>query len=341
MGRTLTKIVVLMMGLAFALLSFGCSSQDVPQAHKGRMFDKTGALAFYAGGNGFQGPILGPGTYYTGIYPEVRMVECSQRTIKESLSALTKDGVQFTLDIYIRYSANCNDDKAVETLLTQLSPEKAPAATTPPATDKDKKEDVQHAESSDADPRLTITARQVYNTYLRSALGEAVRESVSPFIANDINTKREEIFVKIKERFNEIIGKQNPKLIMIFDLNLSNLDFPDAMVKANTERAVQAILKDKAIAERERVTAEIETTGMRRKLAETEGDNEAARIDRIGAALRRNPEYLQFNMQSMMPGIYKEAGERGNMIIAAPVPNLVLTPGQTQKPAAAPAAPAK
>ena len=334
--KTAVSIVVL---LASAFLSFGCSSQDVPQAHKGRMFDKTGALAFWSGGKGFEGPILGPGTYYTGIYPEVRMVQCSQSTVKESLSALTRDGVQFTLDIYIRFSANCDDDKSVEALLSRLSP-----AGTPPPPAPDKKDNAEHpADAHDADPRLTITSLQAYNTYVRPALGEAVRESVSPIIANDINPKREEIFGKIRERFNDIIGKQNPKLISIFDLNLSNLDFPDAMDKANTERAVQAILKDKAIAERERVTAEIETTQMRRKLAETEGDNEAARIDRIGAALRRNPEYLQFNMQTMMPGIYKEAGERGNLILAAPVPNLMLAPGQGgPKPAAPPpAAPAK
>lgn len=319
---------------AFVLLTLGCGSEDVPQAHKGRMFDKTGALALFVGGKGFSGPILGPGTYYTGIYPEIRMVDCSQKTVKESLTALTKDGVQFSLDIYIRYSANCDDDKTVEQLLAKLSPEVHPA---PPA-DPAKKEEQSHTDTKDTNPSLTITARQVYNTYVRPALGEAVRESVSPFIANEINIKREEIFVKIRDRFNEIINKQTPKLVQIYDLNLSNLDFPDAMVKANTERAVQAIYKDKAIAERERVTAEIETAGMRKKLAENEGDNEAARIDRIGGALRRNPEYLQFNMQGMMIEIYKEAGARGNMVIAAPSPNIMIGPGAAaaRAPTAAP-----
>lgn len=60
--------------IAAAASLAGCSSQDIPQAHKGRLFDKTGIFALYAGGDGFKGPILGPGTKYTGLYPEVRMV---------------------------------------------------------------------------------------------------------------------------------------------------------------------------------------------------------------------------------------------------------------------------
>lgn len=311
MARSLTKYIPLLPVFAFAAISFGCSSQDVPQAHKGRMFDKTGAMAFYAGGKGFEGPVLGPGTYYTGIYPEVRMLDCSQKTPKEQLVALTKNGVQFGMDIYVRFSANCDDDAAVMAILSKIAPEKG----------------------------STITSDDIYALYVRPALGEAVRESISPHNANDINDKREEIYAAIGKRFNEIINRQNPKFVSVYDLNLNNMNFPPEMVKANTERAVQAIYKDKAIAERERVTAEIETAGMRKKLAENEGDNEAAKIDRVGAALRRNPEYLQYNMQSLMPEIYKTAGEHGNMVIAAPAPNIMVAPG-TGKPSVAPQPPA-
>jgi hypothetical protein len=126
--------------LALAALSLiGCSSQDVPPAHKGRMFDKTAAL--WIGSRGFEGPILGPGTYYTGIYPEIRMVECGQRTVKESLTALTKDGVQFSLDVYVSYSAASDEEKTVQTLLEKLSPEgKAP----PPEKGKEDAAHIRH-----------------------------------------------------------------------------------------------------------------------------------------------------------------------------------------------------
>lgn len=127
MNRMLSRMNVCGL-LAIAALSMGCSSQNVPPAHKGRMFDKTGAAALWVGGKGFEGPVLGPGTYYTGIYPEIRMVECGQRTVKESLTALTKDGVQFSLDVYVSYSAACDEEKTVQTLLEKLSPEGKPPA---------------------------------------------------------------------------------------------------------------------------------------------------------------------------------------------------------------------
>src|SRR5579859_3490116 len=101
---------------AVAALALGCASQDIPQAYKGRMFDRTGALAFYTGGKGFTGPVLGPGSYFTGTYDEIRTVDCSMVTKREALTALTKDGVQFGLDIYVRFAADCAEH-SVEVLL--------------------------------------------------------------------------------------------------------------------------------------------------------------------------------------------------------------------------------
>lgn len=300
-----------------SLVCLGCSSQEVPPAHKGRMFDKTGAWALWIGGKGFTGPILGPGVYYTGIYPEVRMLDCSQKTVKESMNALTKDGVQFNLDVYISYSANCDEEQAVNFLLEHLTPEADPEPV--------KGQEQAPAVKSD---KLTITSSQVYRVYIRPAIGEAVRESVAAEIANDINSKRESLFSNIKLGFEHSLNKQSPKLIQINTLNLSNLDFPDQMDKANTERAVQAILKDKAVAERARVEAEIETTKMRKQLAENETNNEVVRIDGIGAALKRNPEYLTFDLQQKLPEIYVKAGEKGNLVITAPSPNLLISPRQ-------------
>jgi regulator of protease activity HflC (stomatin/prohibitin superfamily) len=275
------------------------------------MFDKTGALALWSGGRGFEGPILGPGTYFTGCYPEIRMVECAQKTVKESLTALTKDGVQFSLDVYISYGANCDEEKAVTALLTKLSPEGTPS----PAKEGDKAPESTGGHM--ADPRLTISADQIYRVYVRPAIGEAVREAVSPYIANDVNGKREEIFDKIKKLFEESLKKQDPRLVVVYALNLSNLDFPDAMDKANTERAAQAILKDKAIAEREKVQAEIETAKLDIVKKEVEAQAEAKKIDTIGAALHRNPEYY-------IRDVYYYAADKGSSVMVPSDPKVIL-----------------
>jgi regulator of protease activity HflC (stomatin/prohibitin superfamily) len=284
-----------------ALIATGCASEDIPQAFRGRMFGRTGPLAFYAGKTGFYGPVLGPGTYFTGTYDEIHRVDCATLTVREPLNALTKDGVQFGLNIYVRFSADCSD-AGVQTILAALP------------LDQDK----------------TVSAMRIYQTFVQPAVGEAVREMVSPIRANDVNDRREELLASIRKRFLEIIAHREKNITTVYEVNLSNLDFPDQMDMANTDRAVQAILRDKAIAERERVTAEIQTMAMRRDLAEKEGEAQAVRVMRIGEALRKYPEYLQYDLQARMPEIYERAGQQGNLVIAAPNPSVVVSPLRTE-----------
>jgi len=283
--------------LVLAALASGCASADIPQAYKGRLFDRTGPFAFWSGGTGLTGPVLGPGTYFTGAYDELRLVECGMVTMREPLTALTKDGVQFGLTIYVRFAADCSGT-GVNTLLAMMAPDRGNA----------------------------VSTGAVYATFVQPAIGEAVREVVSPYRANDINENREEILMHIRKRFLEIVNHREQNIVRVYEVNLSNLDFPDEMDRANAERAVQAILKDKAIAERERVQAEIETMKLRRDLAEKEGEADAARIEKVGQALQRYPAFLQFDLQSKMPDIYRAAGASGNLVLAAPNPLMIVPP---------------
>lgn len=279
----------------FVILSIlGCVRyEDVPQAHKGRYFDKKSLVC--TGGHGLVGPVLEPGSYNVGLCDELRLIDCSLIATKESMQALTKDGVQFGLDVYVTYSANCGDPASTEAMFSALVPQ---------------------------DGHI-ITAEQLWNTFLRPGLGESVRETISPYVANDINDQREQILSAIRASFLGRMGKLEPPFVHVTELNLSNMDFPEAMDQANTDRATQAVLKDKAIAERERVSAEIETAKLRQQLAVEEGRVEAARIGEIGAALSRNPAFLQYQLQQALPAIYEKAGATGNLVIAAPNPMLL------------------
>lgn len=295
--------------LPLALTLMGCASQDIPQAYRGRMFYRTGPFAFYSGGKGFDGPILNPGTYFTGTYNELHMVQCAVVTLREPLNALTKDGVQFRVDVYVRYSANCTDPSVVK-ILQNMAP----------------------------DASGTVSAGQLYQVYVRPTLLEVVREVVSPVKANDINDQRENVLQSIRQRFIASMHKVGQEMVSVHDISLANLDFPEEMDRANVERAVQAVLKDKAIAERSRVEAETETAKLRVQLSEQEAQSAAVRVMRVGDMLKKYPEYLQFDLQSKMPDIYRQAGVAGNMILAAPnpvmLPALRLTP-----PTIAPATP--
>jgi hypothetical protein len=293
------------LSLAAAAVSVaGCTSADIPQAYRGRMFGRTGPLAFYSGKTGFYGPVLGPGTYFTGTYNEVHKVECSTMTVREPLTALTKDGVQFGLNVYVRFSPDCTDD-GVKTLLGSLP----------------------------VDSQDDVTAGAVYQTYVQPALGEAAREVISPIKANDVNDQRQVILESIRKRFLDIVARRERHVADVYEVNLTDLEFPDDMNRANTERAVQAILRDKAIAERERVLAEIKTMETRRDLSERRGEMEAARISQVGEALRRYPTFLTYDLQQRMPDIYREAGARGNLVITAPNPAVFVSTGRAEAPA--------
>jgi hypothetical protein len=288
-----------MMRLAKVLVacsvSAGCATADIPQAHKGQIFERTGLFALYTGGKGFTGDVLGPGTYRTGIYKDIQLIDCSMVAENEPLAAATKDGVQFGLEINVRFSADCSP-ATVKHMLSTLIP------------DKDN----------------IITGKKLYEIYVRPTISEAVLQVVSPYKQTELNDKRQEILTAIRKRFLELIEAK--QMIQVYELNLSKPQFPPAIDSANVERAVQAIMRDKAIAERERVKAEIETSAMRRQLAENEGAEVAAKIDKVGQALKRNPEYLQYDMQDKLPAIYKEAGQYGNMVITAPNPTLMMPP---------------
>ena len=274
-----------------------CATMDVPQAHRGRLFDRTGPFVFYTGGKGFVGPVLRPGTYRTGTYDEIMLVDCSTVTEHDPLTVLTQDGVQFGIDIYVRFSANCSDESVVD-IFASLSPSE----------------------------NRTITTQQLFETYVRPAIAGVVREVISPHRANEINNLHQQILAEIRQRFMEEVDAHEGDIIQVYEVSLSNLDFPETMDNANEERAVQTILRDKAVAERERVQAEIATAVTRRELMQREGEADAARIDAIGQALRRNPDFLQFDLQSKMPEIYEHAGARGNMIITAPDPTVLVAP---------------
>ncbi len=209
--------------------------------------------------------------------------------------ALTRDGVQFSLELFVTFSVNCDENVAIENLFSKLSP-------TPGVAEK---------------PNLTITADQVYSSYIYPSLGESVRIAVSPFIANEINEKRDEIFKEFNDSFTKTMAKQIPKVVVVTNLTLNNLDFPDAMDKANVERATQAILKDKAIAERQKIQEEIKTAQLEVESKTAKAKAEAAEINIVGKALHENPEYF------MREYIYYAAKD-GNSVMVPANPNVIM-----------------
>lgn len=318
MGKSAGKRSIVGSAMVLGLVAsgaLGCASMDIPQAHRGRMFSRTGLLALYTGSDGLSGPVRDPGSHFVGIYNELRTVDCSTKTVTESLDTLTKDGVHFGFDIAIRFSADCTDE-GVLNLLNRLSP---------------------------ADGQ-NISTDQIFVTFIQPAIGEAARELVAPLKANELNDRQGEVASGVKKRFSEMMTQREKKLVVVYEVNVINFHFPPSLDTANLERASQSLLRDKAIAERERVAAEAETMQVRKQLAQQEAEVATVKIERIGEALAKNPLYLQYDLQLKLPEIYEKAGQRGNLVLAAPSPlNLGWgqgLPGQLPRPSnAEPSAP--
>ncbi|MDD4477099.1 MAG: SPFH domain-containing protein [Patescibacteria group bacterium] len=213
------KVVVFFIIFCLSFNFLGCVD-DIPQAHKGQIFNRTGFWALYIGGDGLSGPVLGPGTHYIGVYNNLSLVNCAQLTRFEEVTSLTRDGVRFSININTRYSANCSND-AIQKILSTLSP--------------DRRDMIFHRNRR----RDIITPEQIYLIFIQPTLWEALDEAVSPYSANDIKNKnnREKIMDKIKNRIREMMKKKPLARVWEINLHLSNMDFPDSIKQINIERA--------------------------------------------------------------------------------------------------------
>jgi regulator of protease activity HflC (stomatin/prohibitin superfamily) len=198
------------------------------------MFERSSTLGAYTGKTGFAGPVLDPGTYDVSATSEIHKVECATFTAHEALAPLTKDGIPIGLNVYVRFHADCTDD-GVEKLLNAMPVDKS----------------------------NTVTARRIYRVYLHPEVGEAVRHVFSPVLARELCENREALLEDVRTRLLRMILQRNHDAVVVQDVYLSDVTFPPDVQKANVELAVQAALRDKAAAERDRVAAEAGIAKMR------------------------------------------------------------------------------
>lgn len=316
--KFLTSVII-----AASVFLNGCSSEEVPPGFKGKMLDKTGPFALYTGGKGFTGDVLNSGVYYTGIYNEVKLLECAEWTRKEKLFSLTKDGVQFGTDIYIKSQPNCDDSKAVNWIFNNIRP----------------------YDESDKSSQV-IKSRQLYDTYIMPILHNAMREAVAKQTASDMNTNREEVSKVFEDKFRIMLRNNGgkPVVITVSEISISNFNFPKELEEANSNLALQPVLTKLAIQNREKieqetkteqakVKAQTETEQLKIELEKTWAEAKTQHMKIIAKTIRDNPEYLKYDMQEKLPELYKALGQNGNIIMVDPksVPGFMMPIQQTNK----------
>lgn len=334
--------------MAVVLSGCACNVQEVPPAHIGLEFKKSR----YGGPSGFSGDLKLPGTYSLDMYNTLPLLQCKEETIREPFPSLAKDGVEFGIDIYVRFSANCEDKEAAAWIFGNVQP--APdvrvrdgqaLSESPGRADCAKKEGDERkaceAEASKASKAgdddyvvedyavRTITAYQLYSLYLRAIIGNSVRDSIAVYASDEINGKRDEIAKAITssiQRSLEETFKDRKVVLRVHDVSVSKIDFPDKMMELNEKFANRKTEIKIEEENQKKVRAEIETEKMQKELEKVKSEKSVQEIELIGQTIRKNPEYLDYLMVTQQPKSLEALGKGGSTFVFGTPPSFMLQP---------------
>lgn len=186
----------------------GCSTEDIPAGNKGFLFDRTGALAFYSGGKGLvSDEILPPGTHYTGLYDEIRDINCKDAEDVEVVDVLTASDLTIKIDLRVTYAANCDNKEMMLKILEQV-----PAG-----------------ENSD-----TVEPVALYDRYVLPVIRESIRNRLATVTIEKVKEVREQLRVGIREDVEKSIREQgSPVHVRI--LTVSDMVLPEEIIQKNRE----------------------------------------------------------------------------------------------------------
>lgn len=309
----------------------GCNYEDVPPAHRGRVYESN----WFGSSKGFIGDVLSPGTHDIGVNNRLYLVQCSETTTREGFESPSENGVVFSADIYVRFAANCDNLNAVSWILANVQPNpnaREKAAPTPEGAKTEPGAELVLGER-------TIGAHQLFVTYLRPALGAAIRDAFSSFQSDEINQKRQEIIKLIDDGFRKRVTEaanqlKAPQIIKIAQVDLSGIGFPEAMVGtmeqlANVKTQVE-LEKEQA----RKVDQQIATEQKKKELAQVQAETHGKQITEIGKLIKDHPEYLRYlEIQNdaarieAWPKAFAHVGEQGGTVVfGSDAMNMFLNP---------------
>jgi regulator of protease activity HflC (stomatin/prohibitin superfamily) len=242
--REMTYAKSLMLMVCLTLVTTGCSTQDIPPGNKGFLFDRTGALAFYTGGSGIvREDVLGPGTHYTGLYDEVKDVNCKDEHAKEAIDVLTQSDLTVRVDLRITYSADCTTDESLVKIVDQVM----------------------------ASDNRTIEPANLYDRYILPIIRESLRNRLATVTIEQVKNVRQELRDGIIKDLNDgIKARGNP--IMVKILTVSDIQLPIEIVEKN--RQIELARQE---AEQEREKQKAAKFRLERELFEAQEDRKVKR----------------------------------------------------------------
>lgn len=255
MKRILTSLLSLL--AIFAFLP-ACGTEDIPPGNKGFIFDRTGALALYSGGDGLEtDSVLQPGTHYTGLYDEVRDINCKDDLEQEYVDVLTKSDLTVKIDIRVTYAADCTTKEQMVKILDQVG--------------------------SDGQ---TIEPEVLYQRYILPIIRESLRTFIASINVEDVKNVRVALGDQIRADLQKSIAKLGDPVI-IKHLTVSDMVLPPEIVEKN--RQIELARQD---AEQEREKQNAAKYRLERELFEAQEDRKVQK-----EAAERDKEVQEINAE--------------------------------------------
>ena len=236
-------MMILMASLALAMAT-GCSTEDIPPGNQGFMFDRTGPLALYMGGSGLQTEqVLRPGTHYTGLYDEVRDVNCKDEETRETVAVLTQSDLTVEVDMRITYSADCATGESLTKIIDQVPP----------------------SASGSVEPS------DLYSRYILPILRSSLRNRLAAVTIEDVKKVREDLRQGIADDVAASI-KETANPVKIRILTVSDIRLPTEIIEKN--RQIELARQE---AEQEREKQNAAKSRLERELFEAQQDRKVQR----------------------------------------------------------------
>lgn len=328
--RKLLAHVIWFMVLSVALSGCACNMEEVPPTHIGMEFRKSKT----GNSDGFSGTVRQPGSYSLDLYSTMPLIQCKEETVREQFKSPAKDGVEFGTDVYVRFSANCGNEDAAKWIFKNVQPEPGlkvrETQTTNEPKPEEKKERSEDYSVENYDSR-TVTAYQLHTTYLRPLIGNAIRDAISTYPSDEINSRRDEIAKAIVDKVQESLKRtfeesDRPAIVKVYEVTLSKIDFPDKMMELNEQLANKKTQIKIEEEELRKVKAQIETEKMQKDLEKVKAEKSVQEIQLIGKIIRENPEYLQYLQVTQQPKALEALGKGGSTFVFGSVPDFMRAP---------------
>ena len=220
------KFLIMLLSLALLGLTNGCTV-DVPGGHVGKVKSPSG----------FDGDLLSPGRHPAWGHDIMYFIEVSDKQLSVEINQLTTDRINFKAVIGVLFAVDRTNKKAMDEAFGNITP---------------------------AGQFNTITAQQLFETYVKPLADQEARGIYSKYASTEVVKNRQNIVEEVK---TAITAKFTGGLIIVKQVTVNNDDFPLEVTKAWENRAQESI------------GVEIEKAKQSRKMIEKENALALEQID--------------------------------------------------------------